>query len=64
MSDRKHARTQILQLCKVSSVSVHLFRRSCINKTFEQTDGLTDTVSPLYTKKTCLRRGVTKYDFT
>ena len=29
---------RILQLCKVSSVSIHLLRRCCVYKTFEQTD--------------------------
>jgi len=34
-----------LQLCKVSSVSVHLFRRSCAYETYEQT---ADRVIPIY----------------
>ena len=41
-----HAQVCILQLCKVSSVSVHLFRRSCAYKKYGQKDGQGDSYIP------------------
>ena len=42
----------ILQLCKVSSISFNLFRKSCAYKTTGQADGQGDTYIPF---KTCLK---------
>ena len=40
---------QILQLCRVSSLSIHLSRRSCAYMTFGQTKRQMDRVIPIYT---------------